>query len=299
MAPQMVVVEAEESFKGSRKGEVFVLFQPGNDCAPKFKTGGRVLLYLNRSLVGTWEALGCGRIQSLEWAVDDLRFLRALPVSAATNRVAGVVALYEISVSKGFRRVRNLRGIRVHLRSEVSSVEAVTDDEGVYEVYDLAPGNYRIGIDLTKGLKIFFPVIAGGEGPRDRTKDVRATEPVVEIGASTGADVDFVLNFDNQITGRVVDSSGKPMKDVCLQLEPATGEASLHFWVFTCSDADGRYRLADMPPGRYVISAVPWAKGRPHEPTLFYPGTTERKSAQVVGIGNGEHKSGLDFRIPK
>ena len=100
ITPQIVAVQVEESFKGSRKGELFFLLQPGHDCAPKFKTGERVLLYLNRSSAGLWEAFGCGRTQPLESAVDDLRFLHALPGSAGKNRLAGVVALYENSVSE-------------------------------------------------------------------------------------------------------------------------------------------------------------------------------------------------------
>lgn len=108
ITPQILAVQVEESFKGSRKGELFFLLQPGHDCAPKFKTGECVLLYLNRSSAGLWEAFGCGRTQPLESAVDDLRFLHALPGSAGKNRLAGVVALYENSVSDGFRRVHGL-----------------------------------------------------------------------------------------------------------------------------------------------------------------------------------------------
>jgi hypothetical protein len=219
--------------------------------------------------------------------------------SAGKNRLAGVIALYEKSVSDGFRRVRGLSKMRVHLRSEANSMEAITDDGGVYEVYGFPPGNYRIVIDIPKGLRIYFPVIAGGEGRRNRLEDLRATEPVVEIGAGTTADVDFVLMVDNQISGRVVDSSGKPMKDVCVQLQPSTGEASRYFHVSKCSEADGSYVLKDMPPGQYVITAEPWAKGRPQEPKLFYPGTAERKSAEVVSIGSGEHIAGFEIRIPK
>ena len=221
IALQIVGVRAVESFKGSRKGELFFLLQPGHDCAPKFKTGERVLLYLNRSPIGLWEAFGCSRTQPLESAVDDLRFLRSLPGSADKNRLAGVVALHENSVSEGFRRVHGLSKIHVHLISEVNSMEVVTDDGGVYEWYGLPPGNYRIVIDTPKGLRIYFPMIAGGEGRRNRLDDLRATEPVVEFGAGTTADVDFVLMEDNQISGRVVDASGKPMKDVCVQLQPA------------------------------------------------------------------------------
>jgi hypothetical protein len=105
ITPQLVAIQAEESFKGSHKGELFFLLQPGHDCAPKFKSGERILLYLNRSASGLWEAFGCGRTQTLESAADDLRFLHALPASASKTRLAGAVVLYENSVGEGFRRV--------------------------------------------------------------------------------------------------------------------------------------------------------------------------------------------------
>lgn len=299
ITPQFVVVQVEEPFKGSRKGELFFLLQPGNDCAPKFKTGEHALFYMNPSSVYLWEAFGCGRTQLLELAADDLRFLHALPGSAGKNRIAGVVALYENSIGEGFRRVRSLSKMRVRLRSDDNSTEAVTDDDGVYELYSLSPGNYRIGVDIPKGLRIYFPVIAGGAGRRNRLEDLRATEPIVRINADTTADVDFVLVLDNEISGRVVDSSGKPTKDVCVQLQPSIGEASRYFLVSKCSEADGSYVLKDMPPGQYVIMAEPWANGRPQEPKLFYPGTTDRKSAEVVSIGSGQHLAGFEIRIPK
>jgi hypothetical protein len=299
MTSQVVAIQAEESFKGSFKGEPFFLLQPGHDCAPKFKTGERVLLDLNRSFTGLWEAFGCGRTQPIESAADDLQFLHALPGSASKNRIAGVVAQYENSVSEGFKRMGGISKMRVHIRSEANSIEAITDDHGVYEVYGLPPGNYRIVIDIPKGLRIYFPMIAGGEGRRNRLEDLRATEPVVAIGAATTADVDFVLMVDNQISGRVVDSRGKPLKDVCLQLQPSSGEASRYFYVPKFSEVDGSYVLKDMPPGQYLITAEPWAKGSPQEPKLFYPGTAERNSAEVVSIGSGEHLAGFDIRIPK
>jgi hypothetical protein len=62
--------------------------------------------------------------------------------------------------------------------------------------------------------------------------------------------------------------------------------------VSKCSEADGSYVLKDMPAGQYVITAEPWAKERPQEPKLFYPGTAERKSAEVLSIGGGEHIAG-------
>src|SRR5262249_13018870 len=119
-----------------------------------------------------------------------------------------------------------------------------------------------------------------------------------EMHAGTTADIDFVLVADNQISGRVVDASGMPIKGVCVQLQPTTGEASNSFHR-SYSNSDGRYVLSGMPPGQYLLTAELFVQGKPGQPRLFYPGTAERKGAQVVTIGTGEHITGFDIHMPK
>jgi hypothetical protein len=300
MFPEVAIIQVEEPFKGSSKGEYFVLSQPGNDCAPKFKQGEHVLLYINPSSVPqVWVAFGCGRTRSLDFAKDDLMFLRALPNSADKSRFAGEVALYENSVSDGFRRSRVLPGVHVFFRSGNYSAEAVTNEDGVYEIYACPQGRYRVSMDIPKGLRIYFPMVGGGERRRNSIKDLLSPEPTIDMGKRTAADIDFVLVVDNQISGRVFDSAGKPVKDVCVQLTPIAEKASSYFNVFGCSKDDGSYLLKDMPPGQYLITAEPWANGRPQLPKVFYPGTTEPAVAGVVTIGVGEHLGGFNIRMTR
>ena len=122
---------------------------------------------------------------------------------------------------------------------------------------------------------------------------------MVQLGQSSAADVDFVLIVDNQISGHVLDSQGKPVKDVCVQPEPATGETSHYFYISKCSEVDGSYRLKDMPSGQYRIRAEPWTGGKRLGTKFFYPGTTERTDAAVVTIGSGEHLDGFAISVPK
>lgn len=88
------------------------------------------------------------------------------------------------------------------------------------------------------------------------------------------------------------------MKGFCVQLQPASGEASRHSFISNCSKVDGSYLLNDMPPGRYVITAEPWANGKRQEPKIFYPGVVDRKNAQAIAIGSSEHLAGFEIRIP-
>ena len=58
------------------------------------------------------------------------------------------------------------------------------------------------------------------------------------------------------------------------------------------TDRSGRYRLEDIPPGRYFIVAGPIAR------LTFHPGTTEQRAATIVTIGrDGTTRTGLDFAL--
>jgi hypothetical protein len=70
-----------------------------------------------------------------------------------------------------------------------------------------------LDIKTPKGLKIRYATILGigrRSGPGDNT---------VTIDASYALTVDFELTEDNQVSGRVLDPNGLPIKDVCVELE--------------------------------------------------------------------------------
>ena len=216
-----------------------------------------------------------------------MRFLRALPQSATRNRLAGVVSL-----DYGSRR---LSQVRVHLRSEKYARDLVTDSEGLYEVYDLPASTYRVSIDTPEGLRILFPIVADGDMRRNIFSDLEAKSVEIRFDLSTTADISFLLVEDNQISGRVLDSNGNPLKDICVHLVPAGSDpssATSRSRVFDCSEPGGSYVLKDMPAGRYELVADR------NQRFVYYPGTLERTGSAIVSIGTGERKTGFDIRIP-
>lgn len=294
---QRASVRVEEAFKGVRSDDVLQLEQPGDNCTPKFEEGERVVFYLNPAKTGgKWVAYGCHRTRSVQSAADDLQFLRALPWAAKRSRMSGTVSVYADSLESGFRLERYLSGIEVEIRGGEKLIETITNSAGVYEIYDLPEGVYQVGLKTPKGLKVRFPMVAGG---------IRSwgsgNSPAINIKPGGGVSVDFILSEDNVVAGRLLDLKGKPMNDVRVELEPATGSAGRHFYASNYSKGDGEFRIDNMPAGEYLLVANRSGRktGQAPFPAVYFPGTEDRQKARVLKIGVGEHREGLEIRIPR
>jgi hypothetical protein len=152
---QQATVRVDEAFKGVQKGQLIQIDQTGSDCELKYSRGWRRLLYLSVQQGGLWMSPGCDRSNDPDSAPGDLRFLRALPASAERTRISGEVRLSGESS-------RPLIGVTVKLtQGRGPSTTAVTDAQGVFEVYDLPRGTYQVSIDVPKGLKENFGFVSG------------------------------------------------------------------------------------------------------------------------------------------
>ena len=152
---QRVTVRVEEAFKGVQKGQAIQIDQTGSDCELRYSRGWRRLLYLKEQKSGLWLSPGCDRSNDAAKASDDLRFLRALPASADRTRISG-----EVRTSGD--PSRPLSGITVNLTTSGGPpTSTVTDANGVFEVYDLPRGTYKVTIGVPEGFKPNFGFVSG------------------------------------------------------------------------------------------------------------------------------------------
>jgi hypothetical protein len=100
------------------------------------------------------------------------------------------------------------------------------------------------------------------------------------------------------VSGRIVFTTGKPSVGirVSAMLAPDSGrpgDAADIGALFsqTQTDEAGRYRLENIPPGRYYIMA-----GRVDAPT-YYPGRTDQLAATAISVASGTPQEGIDFTI--
>lgn len=288
-------VRVQEAYQGVEAGQIVRLKQGADNCSPKFKEGERIVAYLHPTVeTGIWNAPGCHRTRRLSDAADDLLFLRALPGSARQNRLSGEVELYEQSLDAGFRKVRGLAGIRVTVTGGGEPIVTTTNAEGVYELYGLPTGQYKVDITPPRGLRLHFASEHGGDWRKHKKQ-------TIELDRTSGASVSFVLLADNEMRGRVLDPAGRPLAGACVELEgvPATqGQRSPDF---DCSKEDGRFVLKEMPVGRYrlVVNRSGVITAREPFPAIYYPGTTEQAKGEIVTVADGQHLDGLDIRIPE
>lgn len=99
-----------------------------------------------------------------------------------------------------------------------------------------------------------------------------------------------------KVTGVLKDSAGKPVAGIRMaaiarpdSLAEAVTSAAMSSLSET--DADGRYTLENIPPGKYYIAA-----GRLDLQT-YYPGTPDMATAKELAITPGANLAGIDFTL--
>jgi hypothetical protein len=104
------------------------------------------------------------------------------------------------------------------------------------------------------------------------------------------------------VTGQLRTLDGAPAISVRVAAMPvptsnAKPEDGVQYFTYpppeasTLTDTQGRYRLTNLPPGRYYIMA-----GAFGEPT-YYPGKAEMENAMPVTLGPGSTSANLDFKL--
>src|SRR5581483_9805949 len=109
------------------------------------------------------------------------------------------------------------------------------------------------------------------------------------------------------VTGQIRDTGGQPLAAVSVLAVMGSytdGRTSIIPLAVSVSgtmaktDANGNYRLENVPPGRFYILAQPVGHSNGEVPTL-YPGVTNLEDARTVDVGAGSNAGGIDFSIQR
>lgn len=294
----------EKVFKGDLKsGDEIVLPQgDGVDCRwifDKSPDGRRFLFYLRRpeERFGgdpVWSASRCGRSSELTDATDDLLYLEKLPAVKGKTRLSGRIGRWlqpDLDVSRKM----------IKIVGPTKTYETITDDNGVFEIYDLPPGKYFVEPEMPPGWKIEPNWLKASPSVVKTQFDSVPLQPMkrvqILLEPKKHARLDIMFMIDNFVRGRVLDPEGNPMPLVCVYLLQAGRDSS---GPSGCTNQRGRFEITNIPAGDYVL-ATNLSKPTSRAPfrTTFYPNVWERERAAVISIAPGQAIDDIDIVIPK
>jgi protocatechuate 3,4-dioxygenase beta subunit len=212
-----------------------------------------------------------------------------------------------------------------------------TDAEGKFVFDNVSPGQYRLSAEKSgfvresgtgggggMGGMMGAGPIAGGMGGRAMAAlGIGATYKVSEGGSTSG--VLLKLLPQGVASGKVLDEDGEPFGQVAVMLSEwnyASGTARFQTVGGAQTDELGNFRIANLPPGRYYLSAEKSggiSNGRARgfarqaarsapivagEETFsyartYYPGVEELEQAQRIDIQAGQEMSGISLALRK
>jgi hypothetical protein len=285
----------EKVFKGTLKvGQEITFAQGGGaDCVWTFSEGVigvEFLFYLGAKPVkpGLWVAGTCSRSNSIKGAAVDLLYIDNLERVKGKTRLSGTVTQAIESATEGEQSsYGRLANRHVLVIGNGQSVRLKTNSDGVFEVYDLPPGKYKITPEKIDGF-IF-----------DKYTSNESIE--VEVKAKSHTEQSFWFYTRNRIAGKFYDTSGKPLKNVCLRLRPAEGKESRGFFEMDCTEADGSFVMDEIPTGSYVLVINEDGKVTSDQPfgKFYYPAAKRREDASEITISPGIFLDDLIITAPE
>ena len=287
--PATVLVE--KVYKGNLRvnREIIAGSSPDAPCGFSFhekSVGQQFLLYLIREdEAGThWGASMCGRSRGLGRAAEDLLYLDNVEKLRGKTRVSGNFGGWNTPLEGVANRIIRITG-------EKKTYETKTDSNGVFEIYDLPPGNYILEPEIPNGWEL-----ARFSLPSDQTGTPWKLFPF-KLEAKKHVTLELMFVPKNAVEGSVVGPDGNPIEHVCVHLlkpDKPDGDSD-----FACTNINGNFSIRSVPAGTYIAVLNPDGKLSPDEPfpRIFYPNVTQREKAALITIGNGEKVKEINFVI--
>jgi sarcosine oxidase gamma subunit len=211
------------------------------------------------------------------------------PVAPPTTTISGTVR----DASTG----APITEASVTLTGSSSQLRAMVDSEGRYTLSGVQPGYYSISASV-------------GFGPyhyQDKTVTVSAGQSRIPV--------DFKLQAQGQISGKVLDENKEPVPGVQVVLVAREYRSGALRYVFASpgrTNDQGEYTVTRVAPGRaYLLLAQKYeskldaVSNAPAKAELrkratastYYPDSATREGAEAITLRPGELREGVDFRL--
>ncbi len=259
----------------------------GGDCGYPFKVGESYLVYANLNPQDNKLYAGiCSRTRPLSEAHEDLDYLKSRATSETGATIYGVVNKFRRSNSEGpYEQLGPMVGTRVTVEGSTGRVESITDAKGEFRVTRLAAGSYNVRLTVAEGL---------WSSDRERK---------VEVKDKGCALVNFHVESNTSLSGKVLDENGGPASKIMVDLVPSNqiNDRYQRDHLSAYSNEEGRFEFRSLPPGRYFLGvrlnrmvepAFPY-------PRTFYPGTQQLAQTRPITIDEGKSLEGYTIQLPQ
>jgi hypothetical protein len=166
-----------------------------------------------------------------------------------------------------------------------ATVKTKTDENGVYRLDGLPPGNWRLTASK-----------AGYVTWQFAQRRPFQTPPPIQLGTGQAFTADLPLTRGGAISGRVYDASGDSLGGLHVRVYRATMEQGMRrlkaVGLADLTDDTGSFRVYGLPPGDYYVAAslrvapIDSIVETTYAPTYF-PGTSDLSEAQRIKLGLG------------
>lgn len=186
----------------------------------------------------------------------------------------------------GDEKLNYLSGRKIRLAGNGKNTELKTDENGVYEIYDLLPGKYKINLEKINGYSF---------------TDDDSTSIEVEVKAKSHTEKDIFYSIRNAVRGKLYNADGKPLKDVKVALIPANEDFPLFYIGEEYTDENGTFEFSGISNGTFliVVNKDDELSSDKKFGTFYYPGTANRAEASEITISPGTFYENFIIKVPR
>lgn len=211
----------------------------------------------------------------------------ALPLEAQTSRCSIEGAILNAATGEPVAAATTT-AIPAAAADAAAGFNATSDEQGRFTIGGLAPGGYLLVVR-----KLGFAPSYGPDGT------LTANSTFVLEDEDRPRQFVIRLSPNATVSGRIEDENGRPVGgSIALAYRVAYSQAGKRL-VQTGRElepVEGRYRISDLPPGRYYIAAA--ERGESALP-IYYPGTPYLETAVPIDLAVGTILGNINLKLVK